>query len=67
MNVADASKPLGEQPRPEVIAGYAKPGGEREILLGRFASREMHKAYEAWLESGEAHVAFGRWAYEQGL
>ena len=62
-----STRPLGEQKRPVVTSAYAKPGGAREILLGGFESREMHKAYEAWIESGEAHAAFGTWADEQGI
>lgn len=61
-------KPLGDQERPSVVSEGPnwQAGGAREILLSGFASREMHKAYVAWLESGDAHEAFGKWADEKG-
>ena len=61
------SKPLGEQASPYVVPARLGYSGAREILLSGFESREMYKAYVTWLESGEAHVAFGDWADEKGM
>jgi hypothetical protein len=58
---------LGQQGKPVVVhAGpnYITRNGW-EILLGGFASQEMFDAYVAWLDSGAAHEAFGKWADEK--
>jgi len=65
-----STRPLGEQDRPvvahadgTVIDGHYV----RQIILAGFESRAMHKAYERWLDSGDAHAAFGDWADTQGF
>lgn len=62
------NKPLGEQERPVASEENVVLGNRvlRRVVISGFESREMAKAYLAWLESGEAHAAFGNWFDAQG-
>jgi hypothetical protein len=59
---------LGRQDKP--VISYAGPNhitrNGWEILLQGFASQQMFDVYVAWLDSGAAHEAFGKWASEKG-